>query len=168
MSRIPNAECPAELQATMQNNLHRTLYNNADIADAFGILARGVHTASHLPHRIRELCILRIASLLQADVEWAQHFKIAQMVGISVEEARAIRDGKLSEFTAAEQAAINFAVAVEQRSVSDALWAATAEHYTPVQLLDLAMLAGLYGYASRITLALGVEVDAGLTRLAES
>jgi hypothetical protein len=30
------------------------------------------------------------------------------------------------------------------------------------------MLAGMYGYASRITLALGVEVDAGLTKLAES
>jgi alkylhydroperoxidase family enzyme len=121
-----------------------------------------------VPHRIRELAILRIASLLQADVEWGQHFKIAQMVGVSIDEARAIRDGELSGFVPAERAAIDFATAVEQRSVDETAWAAAAKYYTQVQLLDLAMVAGFYGYASRVTLALGVEVDAGLSRIAES
>lgn len=152
----------------MHNNLHRALYNNAPIADAFGVMGRSVHIASHIPHRTRELAILAIASMLQADVEWAQHFKIAQMVGVSVDEARAIRDGDLSRFLSAERAAIDFAVAVEQHRVGANEWAAAAAHYSPVQLLDLVMVAGFYGYASRVTLALGVEVDAGLRGIADS
>lgn len=168
MSRIPDAECPADLQATMHNNLHRTLYNNPAMADAFGAIARGVHKTSHLSHRTRELAILRVASMLNANVEWGQHFKIAQMVGVSRDEALAIRAGDLSKFSLEERVAIEFAAAVEQRCVDEQRWADAAKHYTQVQLLDLAMVAGFYGYASRVTLALGVEVDAGLTRIADS
>jgi alkylhydroperoxidase family enzyme len=79
VSRIPDAELPADLQATMRNNLHRMLANNQTMADGFAALARLVHSASHLPHRVRELVILRIASMLKAEVEWAQHFEIAQI-----------------------------------------------------------------------------------------
>ena len=168
MSRIPDAEVPADLMAAMRNNLHRTLYNNPRTADAFGVFAKLVHTASNVPQRTRELAILRVAATLQADVEWGQHFKIAQMVGVSREEALSIRDGDLSKFSSADRAAILFAEAVDKCRVGEDVWAMAAEHYTQVQLLDLAMVAGFYGYASRITLALGVEVDAGLTRIVDS
>ena len=106
--------------------------------------------------------------MLKADVEWGQHFKIAQMVGVSREEALAIRDGDLSKFSPADRAAIDFAAAVDQCRVGDDAWAAAAKHYTQVQLLDLVMVASFYGFASRITLAMGVEVDAGLSKIAES
>ena len=167
MSRIPDAEVAADA-GPMRNNLHRTLNNNLKMADGFAVLARLVHTASNVPHRTRELAILRVVSTLKSDVEWGQHFKIAQMVGVSVDEARAIRDGKLSSFSEADRAAIVFAEAVDQCRVSDEVWAAAAQHYSPVQLLDLTMVAGLYGYASRITLAMDVEVDAGLSKIVES
>jgi len=167
VSRIPDADVAADA-GPMRNNLHRTLNNNLNMAGGFAALARLVHTASNVPHRTRELAILRIASMLQAEVEWGQHFKIAQMVGVSVAEARAIRDGDLTMFSQAERAAIAFAEAVDRCRVTDDVWAAAARHYTQVQLLDLAMVAGFYGYASRITLALGVEIDAGLSRIAAS
>ena len=167
MSRIPDAEVAADAGA-MRNNLHRTLNNNLNMAGGFAVLARLVHTASNVPHRTRELAILRIASALKSDVEWGQHFRIAQMVGVSVEEARAIRDGDLTMFSEADRAAIVFAEAVEQCRVSEDVWTAAANHYSPVQLLDLAMVAGFYGYASRITLALGVKIDEGLSKIADS
>jgi alkylhydroperoxidase family enzyme len=106
--------------------------------------------------------------MLQAEVEWAQHFRVAQMVGVTADEARAIRDGDFTAFTPAEQAAIAFAEAVETRRVTDAVWTEAATHFSQRELLDLVMVAGFYGYASRITMALDVQVDAGLTRIAQS
>lgn len=168
MSRIADASVPSALTKAMHNNLHRTLYNNPEMADAFGVLARTVHTSSRVEHRIRELAILRIASQLGADVEWGQHFKIAQMVGVSADEGRDIRDDDLSSFTDKELVAIRFAEAVEKGQVSDSEWEEASRHYSAEQLLDLTLLAGFYGYASRITLAMGVAVDDGLQRIDES
>jgi alkylhydroperoxidase family enzyme len=61
-----------------------------------------------------------------------------------------------------------FAEAVDRCSVSDALWKEAAQHFSDSEMLDLVMLAGLYGYASRITLVKGIEVDEGLTAIAHS
>lgn len=168
MSRIADAKLPADMAAVMQNNLHRTLYNNPPMAENFCVIAKGVHYSSNVPHRIRELAILRIAATLGAEVEWAQHLRVAEHVGVTTDEARAVRDGLLDRFAPNEKAAILFAEAVDQCRVTDIIWQNAKQHFSEVALLDLVMVSGFYGYASRVTMAMGVEVDAGLTGIAES
>lgn len=169
MSRIPDAELPAAEGSTgIYNNLHRTLANNLELEKLFGALGRSVHIASHLPDRTRELAILGLLVMLREEVGWARHFQIAQILGVSAQEARAVRDGDYTRFSASEQAAILFAAAVDQRRVTDAIWADTARHFSDVQMLDLVMLAGFYGSSARVTQALGVEIDEGLTGIDES
>jgi alkylhydroperoxidase family enzyme len=168
MSRIADAILPEDESGAINNNLHRTLANNPAMEAHFAALARGVHTTSHLPHRTRELVILRVASTLRAEVEWAQHFRIAQIVGITPEEARAVRDGNFDGFAPAEQAAIRFAEAVDQTRVNDVAWREASAHFSDVELLDLSVLAGFYGLASRVTLAMGIAVDEGLSCIDES
>jgi heme/copper-type cytochrome/quinol oxidase subunit 1 len=90
------------------------------------------------------------------------------MLGVTVYEARALRDGDLSVFSDGGQAAILLMEAVEDHAMSDAIWHAAARHFTQAELLVLVMIAGFYGYVSWITLALDVAVDEGLRRIAKS
>jgi alkylhydroperoxidase family enzyme len=159
VSRISNAEVPDDLPIV--NNLVRAAYNNPDMYRGFASLSGRVHSTSHLSARLRELVVLRTVARLGATYEWANHVPGARSVGVTDDEIRALRDGSLSGFDPAEAAAIRYAEAVEDRAVDRELWAATQAHYSPVELLDLAMLVGFYGLASRVVLALEVPLDEG-------
>ncbi len=52
--------------------------------------------------------------------------------------------------------------------VTDRVWQETARHFSGDDLLDLVVVAGFYGYASRLTNAMGVEIDEGLMGIAAS
>jgi 4-carboxymuconolactone decarboxylase len=167
VARIPDAQLSGDVPEVFHNNLHRALYNNPELSDAWSVLGRAAHTSSHLPQRTRELVILRIAAMLKSDVEWAQHLRLATGAGVTLDEARSLRDGTPTEFGPDERAAVEFGEAVERCTVDDDLWARAGAHFTPVQLLEIAVLAGFYGLASRVALALGVEVDEGLSPIAD-
>lgn len=156
------------LDPRLQTNLGRALYNNPELCLAFKRLALGVHEDSHLEPRLRELVILRISAELGSDVEWGQHFRIAttpEVYGrawVSVAEARAVRDQRLEEFPQRERLAMIYATAFEHNAVGDELWQQVSAQLTPTEVLDLSVLAGLYGMACRLTNGLGVPMDEGI------
>ena len=168
MTRIADAPLPEGTSELMQNNLHRALANNRAMADKFYILANGIHADSGLPARIREFAILRVTSRLGSDFEFSHHFVGCQTVGVSADEARAVRDGDFSGFSEAERAVLALADAVEDNSVTDDIWQAAEAHFPPVQLLDLVTAAGFYGFASRLTNGLGVPSDEGFPTISEA
>lgn len=165
MARIKDVPLPEGAHALMHNNLYRALSNNPEMSVRFFEYATAMHMTSSLPVRIKEICILRITSQLRSEFEFSQHFRACQTVGVTAEEARAARDGDFSSFTDADRAALALTDAVEQRQVTDALWAAARAHFSEVQLLDLVMFASFYGYASRLTIALGVPEDEGFATI---
>lgn len=168
MARIANGQLPPETNPLMQNNLHRALVNNAAMAGHFYALAQSIHTNSSLPTRIREFGILRVSAKLGSDFEYSHHFRASQTVGVTADEARAIRDSDFSSFSEAERAALELADAIDQCRVTDAVWATAATHLNPVQLLDFVNAVGFYGYASRLTCALEIAVDEGFLTIAQS
>jgi alkylhydroperoxidase family enzyme len=54
---------------------------------------------------------------------------------------------------------VRFAAAVEERRVDDAAWRRARRHFSEVELVDLILLAGFYGLASRLVLALDVDLE---------
>jgi alkylhydroperoxidase family enzyme len=54
---------------------------------------------------------------------------------------------------------VRFALAVETRTVDDALWDDVHRDLSDVELLDVTVLAGFYGLASRLVLALDVDLE---------
>jgi alkylhydroperoxidase family enzyme len=168
MSRIADAELPAGTSELMQNNLHRALANNPDMAANFYRLANAIHSDSNLPVRIREFGILRVTSRLGSDFEFSHHFRGAQTVGVSAQEARSIRDSDFAGFSDAEQAMLTLADAIEASAVTEILWENAARHFSDVELLDFVMAVGFYGYASRLTLGLSIPADDGFPTIAES
>ena len=164
VDKIPNES----LDPRMQTNLGRALFNNPGLCLPFKALASGVHFQSHLEPRLRELVVLRISAALKSDVEWGQHFRIATTTFvypeacITVAEARDVRDGQLGGFSVREQVAMEYAIAFDNNVVDDALWSRASEHFSQVELLDLTILAGVYGLAGRLTNALDVPMDDGI------
>lgn len=157
MARIPPAELPDDLP--VKNNLVRTTYNNPDMHRGFASLSGRVHSASHLDERTRELVVLRVAALIGAEVEWRGHEPAGRRAGLTDAHIDALRAGDSDAFVGADRAAVRFAEAVDHGTVDDAAWAAAREHFSEVELSDMAMLAGFYGLASRYVLAMGVDVD---------
>lgn len=168
VDKIPDEDVPP----TQQTNLGRALYNNPGLCIPFKMLASGCHFKSHLEPRLREMVVLRISAQLKSDVEWGQHFRIATtpmvygQAWVTLAEARDLRDGKLDRFEAKERVALEFANAVELNSVDDAIWQRLAEHYSQVEILDLTMLAAVYGMACRLTNSLDVPLDEGIHPIA--
>jgi 4-carboxymuconolactone decarboxylase len=157
MTRIAPAELPPELP--VHNNLVRTTYVNPEMHRGFASLSGRVHSASHLPGRLRELVVLCVAGLLGADYEWQQHERGARAAGVTEPELAALRAGDLDYFEGAEGEAIRFAAAVEERRVDDLAWGRARAHFSEVELVDITLLAGFYGLASRLVLALEVPLE---------
>jgi 4-carboxymuconolactone decarboxylase len=160
MARIAPAALPDDLP--VHNNLVRVTYHNPEMHRGFASLSGRVHTASSLEDRVRELVVLRIAAELGAAFEWASHVPGARRAGITDDEIRAMRVGDVSGLSPREAAAVRFAEAVERRTVDDRSWAAAAEHLRDDELLDLTLLVGFYGLASRLVLAMDITPDDGM------
>jgi 4-carboxymuconolactone decarboxylase len=157
VARIPEVELPEDLP--VKNNLVRVAYNNPDMFRGFASLSGRVHSASHLPDRLRELVILRTTGMLDADYEWTAHARIATRQGVTSEELEALKTGQDDYFEGAERAAVAFAAAVDRREVDEAAWKAARAFFSEVELLDMTLLAGFYALASRFALALDIEPD---------
>jgi 4-carboxymuconolactone decarboxylase len=144
----------------VKNNLVRVAYANPEMFRGFASLSGRVHSASHLPDRTRELVILRVTGMLGADYEWLAHARIAARNGVTEADMEALRSGRDDHFEGAERAAVAFAGDFESREVDDTAWDAARAYYSDVELLDICVLAGFYGLASRFTLAVDLEPDA--------
>jgi alkylhydroperoxidase family enzyme len=118
-----------------------------------------VHSASHLPARVRELVVLSVVGTLGAEYERQQHEPAARHAGVTEAEIVALRSRRYDYFGGADRAAVELAVAVEECRVDDAVWTRARRHLSEVEALDLVLLAGFYGLASRFVLAVGVDVE---------
>jgi len=158
MTRIAPADLPDELP--IHNDLVRVTYRNPEMHRGFASLSGRVHSASHLPARTRELIVLAVAAHLGAAFEWEQHEPMARRAGVTDEEISGLEIGDLEVLDGVERAAVTFALAVDDRTVDDDTWAAASEHLTDEELLDITLLAGFYGLASRLVLAVDLTSEA--------
>ncbi len=129
------------------------------------VFGNHVLAKSSLPARDRELLILRTGWNCRAPYEWAQHVAIARTVGITDAEIARISDGAAtpgwSEFDALLLRAADELHA--DQSLSDATYAALAEHYDAQQLLDLVFTVGQYTLVSMALNTFRVERDDNVT-----
>jgi hypothetical protein len=113
-----------------------------------------------LPPRERELLILRIGWLNQAEYEWAQHVEIAKRSGISTEEIERIKRGPGAGWSALEDALIRAVDELYENSVvSDQTWATLAENLSVQQLMDVVFTVGQYNLVSWALNSFGVPLD---------
>ena len=141
-------------------NLFRVLMHHPDLTRRWTVFAGHVLQKQTLPPRDRELLILRIGWLNQAEYEWAQHVEIAKRSGIAEAEIERVKQGPAGGWNAREAALLQAADDLFENSVvSDATWAALAANYSTQQMMDIVFTVGQYNLVSWALNSFGVPLD---------
>src|SRR5579862_4246323 len=127
------------------------------------LMAGGLLDRGSLTMREREIVIDRTCFRCGSEYEWGVHVAFfGPRVGFTPEEVRGLcaDDPETSPFPAKERLLLRLCDELHATStVGDALWADLASEWTPVQLVELVVLAGYYHAISFATNALRVPLE---------
>ena len=119
---------------------------------------------STLVPRERELLILRIGWLCQAEYEWGQHVIFGREAGLTDAEIARIKAGPDADGWDPFDATL-LRAADELHAdafISNETWAALSERYTTRQLMDVVFTVGQYNMVSMALNSFGVQLDNGV------
>jgi alkylhydroperoxidase family enzyme len=116
-----------------------------------------------LPKRDHEILALRASHNCGSEFEWVEHAQFARDAGMTDDEirylSRPVADGG---WTAGERSLIDAADELHRdRDVSDATWAALADHYDAPALVEVLMVVGQYTMLSLLANAAGIPAERG-------
>ena len=142
-------------------NIFRTLANHEQLAKRWMVFANHVLFKSTLSARDREILILRIGWLCQAEYEWGQHVIIGKNAGLSDENIASVKEGAAaSSWTEHESLLIKAADELHKDAfVSDETWNGLTKTYSDQQMMDLVFTCGQYNLVSMALNSFGVQLD---------
>jgi alkylhydroperoxidase family enzyme len=125
-------------------------------------LGSAILAEQKLSPRLRELAILRIASLESAGYEWAQHVPIAEAVGATRDQIQAIEQGRTDApcFDPLEKAVLRFTTeVVREVRASEMAFAELAARLSPQEIVELLLAIGYYMMIARLLETTDVDLD---------
>lgn len=145
-------------------NVFTTLANHPDLFRDWTTFATHILSRNTLPARDREILILRIGWLCQAEYEWAQHVRIGKKAGITDDDLRRIAQGPASPELNKHDRLLMVAVDELYRDavIGDETWTALSEVYDTRQMMDLVFTVGQYNLVSMALNSFGVQLDENL------
>ena len=165
---------PAEIQAEFDKImrgappllLFRTVARNPRVLQRFfagALLDRG-----SISLRLRELMILRTCARCGAEYEWGVHIaSFGAKAEWTPEQVKSTVQGGAQDdcWSVEEKCVIRLADELHATSgVSEALWREVSAAFSPEQLIELVMLAGLYHAVSFMVNAFGVQHEESAPR----
>lgn len=142
-------------------NIFRVLAHHPKLVKRWTPFAGHILGKQTLSFRDRELLILRIGWLNQAEYEFAQHELIAKRGGVSDEDIARLKEGPKAAGWSEKEAALMQAAddLFENSVVSDATWATLSKSYSTEQLMDVVFTIGQYNLVSWALNSFGVPLD---------
>ncbi len=143
-------------------NVYRALLHSPPLAETWFDHMNAVRWDTGLDGRLREILIIRIACLNDAEYVMRQHVpKLAEAEGLTVAECDALGDWRGTDrFSEAERAALAFADAMTRDvAVPDAVYDELSRHFDDRAVVELAVLIGSYNMSSRVLVALKVDLE---------
>jgi 4-carboxymuconolactone decarboxylase len=141
--------------------LFRTLAVHDELASRMRPIGSGILGHGRVEPREREIVIHRTCARADAEYEWGVHvLAFGKPLGLSDEQIAATVHGSAEDPAWSERDALLIRLADELHdtsTVSDALWADLAAHFSDDQLLELVITAGWYRLLSYVINAAGVE-----------
>lgn len=172
LTPIPQADWSDEVQKILQPNvaqgsvfnIFKTLAHHPDLLRRWLVFGNHVLFKSTLPPRERELVILRIGWLCEAEYEWAQHVKIGKDAGLTDVEIERIKAGPNARGWNEPDTLLLQATDELRRDafIGDATWKGLSAHFDTKQLMDVVFAVGQYNLVSMALNTLGVQLDDGL------
>jgi alkylhydroperoxidase family enzyme len=165
MSRIPLLEIPKEIGNQISAlggeplNLYRALANNPKLLSAWVEFAYALR-AGNTPRKLREIMILRTAQMNHSEYEWAQHLKMGQKVGVTLEQIESLGYWWDSNaFDPIERAALAFTEAIVHNHMTDEVYQALASHFSPEDMTELLLTASFYCMVPRFLNAASITTE---------
>ncbi len=142
-------------------NIFKVLAHNPKLLKRWTPFAGHILSKQTLSFRDREMLILRIGWLNQAEYEFAQHEQIARRGGLSEADIENIKQGpKAAGWSEHEAALMQLADDLFENSVaSDTTWATLSKTYSTEQLMDAVFTVGQYNLVSWALNSFGVPLD---------
>lgn len=139
-------------------NALATLARHPDLAKAFVGFNVYITFRSTLPPRVREMAVLRVATLTSCAYETSSHIPMAKDAGLTDHEIAAAQSGEAADKF--EQTVLS---AVEeltkQAQLSDATWESLSERLDERQRMDLVFTVGSYFLVAMAFNTFGVQPD---------
>ena len=142
-------------------NIFKVLAHHPPLVKRWTPFAGHVLSKQTLPFRDRELLILRIGWLNQAEYEFAQHELIARKGGLGDADIARLKDGpKAAGWSEKDAALLQVADDLFENSVvSDETWEKLTRHYSTEQVIDAVFTVGQYNLVSWALNSFGVPLD---------
>lgn len=157
------SELAAKLRAGRRGtliNVYRLLLHSPALAESWFGHSNAVRWKTDLDGRLRELVIIRVASLLGADYIVKQHVpELIAPEGITEKEVEALAHWRLAaSFSERERAALAYAeMMTRDVAVSDAVYDELKKHFSERQIVELTVLIGSYNMNARVLTALKID-----------
>lgn len=144
-----------------------TMALNPPLAKAFLTFNAHVSGANTLAVRVRELVILRISWLRQAEYEYVHHVTLGMRAGLTGEEIDRIQAGPDAPGWSADDADLLRATdeLCAQTGISRATWTRLAVHMSREQMIDLVFVIGCYEVLAMAIKSFNVELEPGISPL---
>ena len=128
------------------------------------LLRLGTSILAHqqLDGALRELAILRVAKLSEAEYEWVQHVPIARVVGVNDAQVQALEAGETGAdcFDERERLLLRFTdEVVRDVGASEATFSAISKHLSHREIVELILAIGFYMTMARLMESTGIDVD---------
>ena len=168
MARLPYLTAddlaPKDRELLARNlNLYYELAHSPNAARAFAKPALYARYDSKLDPRLRELAILQVGYVTQVEYEYAHHIEIAQSVGVTDEDIRAIAletAGITSRLNTLERAVLSAArEIVEHPKISDKTFTTLANHLDGECTIDLVLTISFYCAVVRVLGVLKIDLE---------
>jgi alkylhydroperoxidase family enzyme len=143
-------------------NIFRTIANAPELLRRFNVLGGALRNRTELDSKLRELALMTVGRLANAEYEFVHHWNISLQVGVKREQLEHLADFEKSPlFNDQERAVMRYAAeATENVKVSDATFNALRGFLDNRRIMELVMNVAFYNAVVRILVPCGVELEA--------
>ncbi len=170
MARLPDADLTAspEIAAVFErvaasrgwvSNLMKSLAHAPEGLERYAALGHYVRYGTELTELQRELAI--VATVRGVEYGWVHHANLARQIGVTDAQLDSIKESRTpADLGPAERALCDYVFALTAlRGVPDGVLEGLREHFTPRQIVDIALIGAYYMAAGTLILGLGVRIE---------
>jgi AhpD family alkylhydroperoxidase len=148
-------------------NIFRTLAHTPGLLRRFLALGAELRNQTALDPKLRELALLTVGRITNAEYEFVHHWNLARRVGVTREKLEALADWERSTvYSDQERAVIRYAAeATSDVQIRDATWDALKSFLDTRTIMELVQNVAFYNMVVRVLVPARVELEAGVKKL---
>lgn len=168
---IPTEHMPPLIEAAglpaaaASRTVYRVLAHNPIVLNVVAAQIQTLIRRNTLPHRLRELIIMRIGWVTGSVYEWTSHWRICMELGIPPEDVLAVRDWSTSNRLDSADRAVLQATdeTLAGNTICDETWAEITRYVTtPGQRVELVVDIANWVFASIVLRNLKIPLEDGV------